>query len=412
VIDQTEAAVSSERWPLIALLAGNVVSLIGNALVIVALPWFVLQTTGSAAQAGLVGFAQVLPAFIAGVFGGTLVDRFGYKSMAIVSDLVSGLAVAAVPLLYHTIGLAFWQLLVLVFLGALLDVPGLTARRAMMPELALRANVPLARANASFEAVQHLSFLLGPPAAGLLIATFGAANVLWIDAAGFLISIALVAVAVPAGVQLARKVQARYRDELLAGLRFIRGESVLLWMAIFVGLSNGLTGATFAVILPVFTTESGGRATDLGILIAASGIGALIGVALYGSVGLRMSRRLIWNACFIITPLEFWVLAFAPSFWWVLPVMVVTSLVSGPLNPMMVTIRHERSPAELRGRVFASFSAIAMVAQPLGMVAIGAAIEQLGFQPTLLILAILAQMLGFSCLFVPAFRHLDAPHHA
>ena len=92
--------------------------------------------------------------------------------------------------------------------------------------------------------------------------------------------------------------------------------------------------------------------------------------------------------------------------------MVVTSLVSGPLNPLMVTIRHERSPAELRGRVFASFSAIAMVAQPLGMVAVGAAIEQLGFQPTLLILAVLAQLLGFSCLFVPAFRHLDAPHHA
>ena len=89
MIDQTEVAVSAERWPLIALLAGNVVSLIGNALVIVALPWFVLQTTGSAAQAGLVGFAQVLPAFFAGVFGGTLVDRFGYKSMAIVSDLVS-----------------------------------------------------------------------------------------------------------------------------------------------------------------------------------------------------------------------------------------------------------------------------------------------------------------------------------
>src|SRR6188768_1217951 len=117
--------------------------------------------------------------------------------MAIVSDLVSGLAVAAVQLLYHTIGLAFWQLLALVFLGALLDVPGLTARRAMMPELAQRANVPLVRANASFEAIQHLSFLLGPPAAGLLIATFGAANVLWIDAASFLVSIALVAVAVP-----------------------------------------------------------------------------------------------------------------------------------------------------------------------------------------------------------------------
>ena len=89
MIDQTDVAVLSERWPLIALLAGNVVSLIGNALVIVALPWFVLQTTGSAAQAGLVGFAQVLPAFFAGVFGGTLADRFSYKSMAIVSDLVS-----------------------------------------------------------------------------------------------------------------------------------------------------------------------------------------------------------------------------------------------------------------------------------------------------------------------------------
>src|SRR5579884_2954839 len=200
----------TKRFPLFALLGANAVSLVGSMLTMVALPWFVLQTTGSPTKTGLTGFFVALPNFVAGIFGGTLVDRLGFKRSSVVADLVSGLGIAAVPLLYDTVGLAFWQLLALVFVGSLLEIPGLTARRSLLPELAALARQPLERVNAAYEGNQYLSQLAGPPIAGILIGVLGASNVLWLDAASFAISAAVVAVAIPApGVRAVRARGAR-----------------------------------------------------------------------------------------------------------------------------------------------------------------------------------------------------------
>src|SRR5215203_58865 len=123
------------RVPILALLAANAVSETGNVLAFVAIPWFVLQTTGSAVRTGLTGAVFLL---------------------------AGAVTVALVPLLYHTVGLLFWQLLVLVFLGGFLDAPGHTARQSLVPDLAGKARMRIERANAAFQGIQHASFLLGP----------------------------------------------------------------------------------------------------------------------------------------------------------------------------------------------------------------------------------------------------------
>ena len=117
--------------PIYALFTANAISLVGNVFSLIAIPWFVLQTTGSATQTGITGFFTILPVVIAGFLGGTLINRLGYKRTSIIADLASGAATALIPLLHFTIGLEFWQLMVLVFLGALLDTPGGTARAAL-----------------------------------------------------------------------------------------------------------------------------------------------------------------------------------------------------------------------------------------------------------------------------------------
>src|SRR3954451_21347009 len=119
------------RVPLFALLLANAISMIGNNFSAVAIPWFVLETTGSPARTGVVAFATVLPTVMTAIFGGAFVDRFGNKRVSVVADAISGGTVALIPLLDHTIGLAFWQLVLLVFLGALLDAPGNTARMSI-----------------------------------------------------------------------------------------------------------------------------------------------------------------------------------------------------------------------------------------------------------------------------------------
>ena len=107
--------------PLYSLFIANAISLIGNVFTRIAIPWFVLQTTGSAMQTGIMGFFTSLPVILAGFFGGTLIDRSGYKPTSVIADLASGVTTALIHLLYLTIGLEFWQLILLAFLGALLD---------------------------------------------------------------------------------------------------------------------------------------------------------------------------------------------------------------------------------------------------------------------------------------------------
>ena len=104
------------RRPVYALLAANTISQIGNAFTFMAIPWFVLATTDSAGMAGVTVATGTLPVVIAGIFGGAVVDRLGYRRTSVISDLASGVTVLLIPLLYQTVGLAFWQLLALVFL--------------------------------------------------------------------------------------------------------------------------------------------------------------------------------------------------------------------------------------------------------------------------------------------------------
>ncbi|MDP9266319.1 MAG: MFS transporter, partial [Chloroflexota bacterium] len=180
------------RVPLVAMLSADAISMAGNAAALVAIPWYVLQTTGSPSKTGITAAAAIVPVIISGVVGGAYVDRLGYRRASIVADLASFAAVAAIPLLHATVGLAFWQLVLLVFLGALLDAPGVTARASMLPDIAAPAGWSLERVSGAAAAVNRASRLAGAPVAGLLIAFVGPTNVLWIDAATFVFSAAAI----------------------------------------------------------------------------------------------------------------------------------------------------------------------------------------------------------------------------
>src|SRR5258708_15983933 len=114
--DAPEEQPVQRQWPIYALFLGNTISYVGDILTLLAIPWFVLQTTGSVVQAGITGFCSALPMVLSAFFGSALVDRLGYKRTSVIGDMLCGLTVMFVPLLHHTIGLALWQLLTLVFL--------------------------------------------------------------------------------------------------------------------------------------------------------------------------------------------------------------------------------------------------------------------------------------------------------
>ena len=395
--------------PLYALFTANAISLVGNVFTTIAIPWFVLQTTGSATQTGITGFFTILPVVLAGFFGGTLIDRLGYKPTSIISDLASGVTTALVPLLYFTVGLEFWQLMVLVFLGALLDAPGSTARAALLPELAEQAGMPIERVTSLTHVIERGARMVGAPLAGLLIGMFGTANVLWLDAASFFISAGMIWALVPR-IQIDNGDETKsgnYFEELKAGLRFIRADRLILAIVIMVMLLNFLDAIFGGVLQPVYVKEVYGSALNLGLLIAANGGGAVIGGLLFAAAGHRLPRHAVFVGAFILTSFRFWVYAMYPP----IMVLVVTTLIcsigAGPLNPIIGAIEFERIPPQMRGRVFGAITAGAWVAMPLGMLLGGVLTENLGTFAMMIGLGIAYFITTLSMAFIPAMKEMN-----
>jgi MFS family permease len=396
------------RIPILAMLAANAISETGNVLAFVAIPWFVLQTTGSAVRTGLTGAAFLLAAVMAGIFGGPVVDRIGFKRTSIVADLAGAVTVALVPLLYHTVGLLFWQLLVLVFLGGFLDAPGHTARQSLVPDLAGRAGMGIERANSAFQGIQFASFLLGPPLAGLLISLFAPGNVLWIDAATFMVSAALVAalVPVPRSDTGARRA-GRYLAELAEGIAFIRRDRLVVWMFGIGVVANSLAVPLFAVVLPFFASEAYGSALDLGLMLGGFGSGALAGTVLYGIFGDRLPRRATLVSAILVLGVPFWVLVATPPLGVVIGALFVAGFALGPPNPLTYSVLQERTPPRMLGRVLGAGVSLSMFGAPAGMVLCGYALELLGLRPTLVGISACYLAVGLFAFLSPALHELD-----
>lgn len=294
---------TDHRKPVVALLVANAISQFGNTFTTLAIPWFVLATTGSASQTGITVAVGTVPHIVVGIFGGAIVDRLGYKQSSIISDILSGISVLMIPLLYQTVGLAFWQLLVLVFLGAMLDGPGVTARVALFPELVQRTRMSLDRANAGYQTTRRVAGLLGPPLAGILIASIGPANLLWINAATFAFSAGVMSAAIPSiptSIPVtAHKGIRRYASEIGEGFRFLFDNRLLLWMILSFSVGSLIAEPLYAVILPVYANDVLGSAAQLGLIFAGLGAGSLVGNLVYATVGLRFSRTTLLLGGFV-----------------------------------------------------------------------------------------------------------------
>jgi MFS family permease len=396
------------RLPLAALLTADAISLTGNAMTYVAVPWFVLETTGSATLTGITAALTFLPTVLASFFGGAIVDRLGFRRMSIVSDLLSGATVAAIPLLHVTIGIEFWQLIALVFLGALFDAPGTTARRSLLPDLVALTSTRLERATGIAGAIQRGSLLVGAPAAGVLIGAVGATNVLWLDAATFALSALLVAKAVPVpAARPATERPSRYLADLLEGVRFIRRDRVVRAVVLTVLLTNFLD-APIPVVFPVFALEAFGSATELGAMYGVFGGAALAGSLAYSAVGHRFPRRQTFVFSFFLAALPYLALSTIPSLPATLVLMAAWGLAIGPINPVLAAVSYERVPASMRGRVFGVATAGAYLAIPAGAFLGGVVVDAVGVGPTLLGIGVCYLAVTGAGLVNPAFREMDA----
>ena len=179
---------TTSRGPALLILTSAFLSAAANGISMVAFPWLVLQRTGNATDASVVAAAATLPLLFATLVAGTAVDFLGRRRVAILADLMSATSVAAIPILAATQGVGALNTLVLAGLaaaGAFFDPGGMTARQSMLPEAAGRVGWTLDKTNSVYEAVFNLAYITGPGIGGLLIATIGGINTMWVTAGSF-----------------------------------------------------------------------------------------------------------------------------------------------------------------------------------------------------------------------------------
>jgi MFS family permease len=398
------------KTPFVALLTANAISMVGNVLALIAIPWFVLQTTGSPAKTGVTGFFMTLAAVVAAFFGGAIVDRLGFKRVSIIADISSGIAIGLIPLLFATTGLQYWQLLILVFAGNFLDAPGTTGREALIPELAELGGISLEQASASLQAVERGSRMLGAPMAGVLIALIGTQNVLWFDAASFGISALIVTFLVPVLMAPSKSTgkPSEYVRDLKEGILFILRDQLLLAFVVMILVVNFLDAPAYGVLYPVYIKQFFGNALDLGLLVSAGGAGALVGAILFGAVGQKLSRRAVFFAGFMIVAFRYCVYALVPPFWIVLLAAFIAGMGVGPINPILSTIQYERIPAAYRGRVLGTITSVAYIAIPLGVLIGGYSLEWINIRLVLVIISACYLVTVLAAYLNPAFKNMNA----
>lgn len=401
---------TERKLPLYALFTAYTVSYVGDALMLLALPWFVLQTTGSVAKMGITAFFETLPTVLAAFFGSVLVDKLGYKRTSVISDTLSAVGVGLIPLLYHTLGLAFWQFLILVFLSGLMTTPGRTARSSMLPDLAATAKMPLERANAIADGTSRVSGFIGAPLAAIFIAIIGSSNLLFIDAATFAFSALLIGIVVPYTAPIPQKDDTArgYVASLRQGIHFIAHDSLILAIVMTVLITNLLDIAISAVIAPAWIKHIFGSPLPLGIIFAAHGGAAFVGTLIFGVIGHRLPRRLTFGTGFILAGTFYAWALLVP----ILPVMVIGQIISGlgasPLNPLIDTVAQERIPPDMRARVFGTITAGAYIGIPIGAFMSGYVVTWIGLQASIIAIGALYLLVTLSLLVNPALKGMDA----
>jgi predicted MFS family arabinose efflux permease len=282
------------RW----LVAGELISILGNQLTTVAVPVQVYQLTHSSLDVGLASLAQLFPLIAGALLGGSAVDAMDRRRLLMAAQLAAGCCSVGLAV-NADLGPALWPLFVCPALAASFSGLDSAGRSAIVPNLVRRSEVPTA--NAIFQAMFQFGLVAGPAVAGLLLAGAGVRFVYWLDVASFAVAASAVFAISPQPPAGEHGHRPGLRS-ILEGLRFVRGRQAIQG-AYLIDINAMVFGMPRALFPALATTTFGGGAATVGFLYAAPGAGALLGAVTTGWVShIRRQGRavivavIVWGA--------------------------------------------------------------------------------------------------------------------
>lgn len=399
--------IGPERRPLVTLLSTTFLSMISNQMTNLAVPWFVLVLTGSAARMGITAAATMLPSVVMMFIGGAIADRMRPKSLSILSDALSGITVGLVPLLFATGHLTFTWLLILMVAGALFDAPGYSARSKILPQLADRAGIEIEKVTSAQGMMQAVSILFGTILAGSLIGILGAVGVLWFNAAAFALSALAMLLIIP-DLYVKRVDASSIVEDIREGMRYVWNHQFLRTLTFAALVINALTVPIPAVLIPYMAKMEWDSAFWFGVVMSGFGAGALIGSLLAGALANRVGRAAIFRPALLLFALPSFVLAAVPGPYLGWVAVFGIGLGSGLINPIVQALLYRMTDHQILGRVMGVISAGALIASPAGILIATPLLETVGLGMSFFIFAVIMLIVAISLIFSPMMKMIDS----
>jgi MFS family permease len=402
---------SNSRVPAFLILFATLMASAGTGISIVAFPWLALQSEDRARDASIVAGAMTVPLVLSTLIAGTAVDFIGRRRVSLIADTLSGTAVAAVPLIASAVGSGAVNVAVLAVLAALggaFDPAGVTARQSVLPEAADRAGWSLDRTNSIYEAILNMAFVVGPGLGGVMIATVGGINTMWITASFFGLSILAMSALRLEGA--GQPHHATRPDGLWSGIaegmRFVWNLRVLRTLGLIDLAVTALYLPMESVLFPKYFTDRH-QPAQLGWALMALAIGGVAGALGYAVASKYTSRRTTVLTATLTFGAATAGIAFLPPLPVILVLCAVTGVVYGPIAPIYNYVMQTRAPQHLRGRVVGVMASLTYAAGPLGLLVAGPLADAAGLKVTFLALAVPILLIGLVACGLPSLRDLD-----
>lgn len=361
--------------------AGQGISLIGTWMTQVSTVWIVYQLTHSASMLGWIGFVGQIPSFILAPFGGLIADRYNRHRLLIVTQTMAMLQSLTLATFTLTGSINIWLLLGLGFAQGLINVVDAPVRQTFVKDMIEHPD-DLPSAIALNSSLVNGARLIGPAVAGIIIAKIGAGYCFLIDGISYIaVIVGLLLMRLRPQISLVNTMKPlqSLQEGFHYAFQFLPIRSILLLMALF-----SVVAMSSSTLMPIFAVQIlHGDAHTLGFLLAASGIGALIG-------GLYLSTRLsvlglgkVIATAPLLCGAGLIGFTFSQTMWLSVPFIMVVGLGSilqiSASNIVLQTIVED----DKRGRVMSLFTMSFLGMAPFGSLFAGTLASIIGAQVTL-----------------------------
>jgi MFS family permease len=377
--------------------------LVSGSMVFMAFPWLAIQLTGSATSSGILVAVTSIPSLLLAPVIGSIIDKMGRRRTSIVVELLTGLAGLLIPL-----AAGLWQMTLplLIAVGVIRSIVasgGMSARKALIPDVAKMAGISLERANSISESVFAAGFASGPAVAAFCIPIFGIYNTFFvITAIGW----------VSAGFMMLVRVnevrEENHEDEknlfkfAMEGFKILgRTPSVAIMMVGVMSLAM-IYLPTEMVVLPKYFNSINDPAS-MGLLLSAMAAMTMVGSLLFEKFTKYMSFANVFRFALLGVAISLVPMSFLPPYWLLITFGFMLGFAWGPMPPLLNTVIQRKVPPSTRGRVFSLEMVIWSGGPMISMPIAGLAVDSLGVQITFWIIAALVLT---SAIFVSSSKYM------